>query len=130
MNKKQVLNFVMESISESSGLEVEKIQPDNTLFNGLGLTSIDMVEIFYMLEMEYDISLRVSDFEKDIRKDMSGEVFEINNVITEQGLEAIKQKLPEINSSNIRSGLTVDQLMEFITVKSLANLVHAKINKG
>ena len=68
MNKEQVLDFVTESISESSGLEVENIQSNSTLFKGLGLTSIDMVEIFYMLEMEYDISLRVSDFEKDIRE--------------------------------------------------------------
>lgn len=130
MNKEQVLDFVTESISESSGLEVENIQSNSTLFKGLGLTSIDMVEIFYMLEMEYDISLRVSDFEKDIRENMDGEAFEIDNVITEQGLKAIKQKLPEIDSSIIQSGLTVDQLMEFITVRSLANLVHAKINKG
>lgn len=130
MNKEQVLDFVTESISESSGLEVENIQSNSTLFKGLGLTSIDMVEIFYMLEMEYDISLRVSDFEKDIKEDMDGEAFEIDNVITEQGLKAVKQKLPEIDSNIIQPGLTVDQLMEFITVRSLANLVHAKINKG
>ncbi|MBT7094664.1 MAG: hypothetical protein HN936_15555 [Bacteroidetes bacterium] len=88
-----------------------------------------MVEIFYMIEMEYDISLRASDFENDLRKDMDGEEFEIDNVITDKGLAAIRQKLPEINSDNLKQGLTVDQLIKFITVRALANLVTIKINQ-
>ncbi|MBT3243057.1 MAG: acyl carrier protein [Bacteroidetes bacterium] len=129
MKDNLVLNFIIESISESSGLEVESINPGSTLFQDLCLTSIDMVEIFYMIEMEYDISLRASDFENDLRKDMDGEEFEIDNVITDKGLAAIRQKLPEINSDNLKQGLTVDQLIKFITVRALANLVTIKINQ-
>ena len=129
MKDNLVLNFIIESISESSGLEVESINPGSTLFQDLCLTSIDMVEIFYMIEMEYDISLRASDFENDLRKDMDGEEFEIDNVITDKGLAAIRQKLPEINSDNLKQGLTVDQLIKFITVRALANLGTIKINQ-
>ena len=129
MKDNLVLNFIIESISESSGLEVESINPGSTLFQDLCLTSIDMVEIFYMIEMEYDISLRASDFENDLRKEMDGEEFEIDNVITDKGLAAIRQKLPEINSDNLKQGLTVDQLIKFITVRALANLVTIKINQ-
>ena len=60
---------------------------------------------------------------------MDGEEFEIDNVITDKGLAAIRQKLPEINSDNLKQGLTVDQLIKFITVRALANLVTIKINQ-
>jgi len=128
MSEDLVLNFVIESISESSGLEEDSIQPGNTLFKDLGLTSIDMVEIFYMIEMEYDISLKTSDFEKGIKKDMDGDDFEIDNIITTKGLAAIQKRLPDIKSEDIKPGLTVAQLVEFITVQALSDLVTLKIN--
>jgi len=126
MNEDIVLKFVIESISDSSGLDQNEIQENKTLFKELDLTSIDIVEIFYLLEMEYDIALKVSDFDKDIRENMNGEAFEIDDVITPQGLKAIKQNFPEIKAEYLTPGLTVNQLLELITVRTLARLVYKK----
>jgi acyl carrier protein len=127
MKKDEIVEKVIDVIAESTGFEKEKISPSSTLFDELSINSIDMVDILYTLEMEYDISLKISDLERDSREEMEGKPFEIDNVITEEGLVVLAKKLPEIPKEKLVPGLTVNEIVKLITVETLARMVHIKI---
>jgi acyl carrier protein len=127
MLKEEVIEKVIEVIAESTGTEAGEIRPDSTLFNELPINSIDIVDILYTLEMEYDISLKMSDLEKQSRQSMNGHPFEIDNVITDEGLKVLADKMPEIPAEKLVKGLTVNDIVKLFTVESLANMVINKL---
>ena len=129
MKIEEVIDKVIESISESTGMEKDIIRPDFTLFKELSINSIDILDILYTLEIEYDISLKISDLEKDSRKELDGKAFEIENVITPEGLEVLKKKLPEIPQEKLVPGLTVFEIIQLFTVETLAKMVLIKIEE-
>jgi hypothetical protein len=99
------------------------------LFGDLTITSIDMVDILYMLETEFDVSLKISDIEMESRNELNGAPFEIDNVITPEGLQAIKKKVPEIPEEKLKPGLTIHEIANLMTVEILANMVLYKIQQ-
>jgi acyl carrier protein len=129
MNKETVIEKVKAAISNSCGIEIENIKSESTLFDDLAITSIDMVDILYMLETEFNVSLKISDIETESRSELNGAPFEIDNVITPEGLNAIKKKVPEIPEEKLKPGLTIHEIANLITVEILANMVLFKIEQ-
>ena len=114
-------------ITESCGFKESEVKMEYTLFNELGINSIDMLDILFTLEMEYNISLKVSDLEQQSRAEMNGVPFEIDNVITDEGLDVLRKKMPELSNKALRKGITVNDIIHLLTVESLANMVLFKI---
>lgn len=128
-NREGVIKKVIEVISESTGLEKEMIIPGSILFDDLTINSIDLVEILYNLEMEYDISLKISDLERDSRKEMDGKAFDIDNIITKEGLRVLEKRFPEIPKDKLVPGLTIYEIVQLVTVETLAKMVLARIEE-
>lgn len=129
MNIEIVFNKVAEVIEKSIGKSKESIQMEQTLFDDIGIDSIDLVDIFYELETAFDIELKVSDFEAKAREEMKDKPYEIDGVITSEGLEVIKQYMTELDQSKLVEGITVHQLIKLFTVHSLCKLVLYKLNE-
>jgi acyl carrier protein len=129
MKKEEILEKVIRVIADSCGLDIGTIRPESTLFDELAVNSIDMVDILYTLEMEYDISLKISDLEKEARTELKGLPFEIDNVITDEGLKVLHNKLPEIPVDKMEKGLTVNGIIRLFTVQTLTNMLMLKIKE-
>lgn len=118
---------MQEAISDSCGIEKEEIKGHSSLFNDLNIDSIDMVDILYTLESEYDIELKVSDINKEAIQELGDEPFEIDNIITEKGLQALKRKIPDIPKEGLQYGISVHEVIRMISVKMLCNMVEIKL---
>lgn len=118
---------VQEAISDSCGIEESEIKQESSLFNDLKIDSIDMVDILYTLESEYDIELKVSDINKEAREELGDQPFEVDNIITKEGLEALKRKIPDIPKEGLELGISVHELVKMINVKMLCNMVELKL---
>jgi acyl carrier protein len=129
MKKEEILKKVIQVIADSCGLDIGTISPASTLFDELSVNSIDMVDILYTLEMEYDISLKISDIEKEARTELNGLPFEIDNVITDEGLKVLRDKLPEIPVEKMKKGLTVNGIIRLFSVETLTHMVMLKIQE-
>jgi acyl carrier protein len=129
MTLEQVFEKVREAIADSCGIEQENIHLQSTLFNDLAITSIDLVDILYTLEMAFDIELKISDIEKESRKDLKNAPFEINNIITDEGLEVLKKRLPEIPEEKLRPGLTTFDIINLVNVQILCNMIIYKLQE-
>ena len=125
----EIFEKTQEIIEESCGIDKEEIQLDKTLFDDLDIDSIDMVDILFELETEYDVELKISDLEKRSTEELDGKPYEIDGVLTTEGLESLKRNMTEVDPKHFVEGLTIHQLMKLFTVHSLCKLVQYQLDK-
>lgn len=128
-NRTEIIASVQEIIHQSSGVALADIQPNATLFDELAIDSIDMVDILFNLERKYGIELKISEIEQFSKAELGDEPFEVDQVITEKGLEVLRKRMPEIDPSKLVHGITIHDIIRLITVESLANMVIVQMDK-
>lgn len=127
MQIEEIFKTVSRVIENSIGVSAGSIQLDDTLFDKLGIDSIDLVDILFELESEYNFPLKVSDLETRVKKEMNGKPYEENGIITADGLEALRNFMTEVNPEKFQPGLTVHQLVQLFTVHSLCKMIQYKM---
>lgn len=129
MEIEEVFESVRLVIEDSIGKPKEEIELDHTLFDELGVDSIDLVDILFELEHQYEIELKISDIESRARDRLGDTPYEVDGFITPEGLEAIHEFLPEIGKDKLVEGLTVHQLVQLFTVRSLCKIVIYRLDE-
>lgn len=130
MTLETIFEKVAEIIHKSVGYPQQEIKLDDTLFEKIGVDSIDMVDILFELETAFSVELKISDFEARARQEMKDEPYEIDGVITPKGIEAIKNFMPEIDQNKLVEGITVHQLIKLFTVQSLCKMILHKLEES
>jgi len=128
MEIEQIFKDVKVIIEDSIGTPADSIQLDDTLFDKLGVDSIDLVDILFELETRYNIELKVSDLEARAKLEMGDTPYEIEGVLTKEGLQSLSEFMTEIDPSKLKEGLTVHQLVQLFTVHSLCKIVKYKLD--
>lgn len=129
MELEQIFENVKKVIENSTGIAADSIHLNQTLFDELGIDSIDLVDILFELEYLYKIQLKISDIESRARAQMKDEPYEIDGFITESGLQVIGEFMNEIKKEKLVEGLTVHQLVQLFTVESLCKIVQYRIEE-
>lgn len=127
MDIEEIFKDVALAIESSIGTPADTISMDDTLFEKLGVDSIDLVDILFELETKYDVELKVSDLEAKAKIELGDVPYEIDGIITKEGLEAIEKHMPEIDAAKIQSGITVHQLVQLFTVHSLCKIIQYRL---
>ena len=128
MEMNEIFENVCVIIENSTGRPKDSIKMEDTLFEELGVDSIDLVDILFELETLYNVELKVSDIEQRIREELGDVPYEIDGVITSEGLEAIRKHMTEVDPASIKEGLTVNRLIQLFSVHSLCKIVHYRIS--
>jgi len=114
-------------LCRSCGLKPEDVEPDASLVQDLGVDSIDMMDLLYGLEREYKIHFALGEFEARARKEAAPAVFEVEQVLTPEGLATLRRMLPEVPERLYPAGMIVQQIPLLFTPRVLARLVDEKV---
>lgn len=123
----EIFKNVSTVIENSVGIEKGTIEMEDTLFDKLGIDSIDMVDILYELETLYGVTLKVRDIEAKAIEELGNVPYEIDGVITNEGLNVLRKHMSEIDPTAIKEGLTVHELVHLFTVHSLCKIVKNRL---
>ena len=123
----EIFKDVCEVIESSTGINKNEIKLESTLFDELGVDSIDLVDILFELETLFDLELNISDIELKAKEELGDIPYEIDGVITEDGLKALRTHMTEIDSKKLEHGITIHQLIQFFSTHSLCKLVLYKM---
>lgn len=126
MNMEEVFEKVSEVIVDASDVEADEISLEKRLIDDLDIDSIDMMELIYSIEKIYGVELEIGDFEGAMNREMNGVPFAKDNIITEEGLEKLRELMPEVDQSKIQPGLAVYNVPFLFTVESLCKLIMRK----
>jgi acyl carrier protein len=112
-------------IAEALACDRERVQLTSNLMEELGAESLDFLDIVFKLERAFDIQITRGEMERAARGDMSEDEFAPGGVISDAGLERLRQLMPEAGE-RIRPGLRPMQILGLFSVQTFVNLVEAK----
>lgn len=125
-NPEQVGATVCEIVAEALGCEREDVKLTSILMDDLGAESLDFLDIVFKLEQTFGIQITRGEMESAARGDMSEDEFAPGGVISDAGLERLRELMPE-SSDRIEPGLRPVQILSLFSVQTFANIVVRKL---
>lgn len=120
LEKEVVLEKVQEILSESLDISTDKIAEDSLLFTDLNIESIDILEITFRIEQEFDFTMGESDFWNVATFLANRE--EISNGLDEEAINMIKDNFSF--SDDIISKLSSPfDIYDYIKVSDLVDYI-------
>lgn len=116
---------VRQVVAEALAQDPAAVKLDSILMDDLGAESLDFLDIVFRLEREFHIQITRGEMERAARGDMSDDEFAPSGVISERGLQRLRELMPEAHA-RIQPGLRPGQILSLFSVQTFVNLVRAK----
>ena len=123
MNVESVYPKVKSIIADVLVLDEADLSLNSRLIADLGAESIDFLDLVFQLEKEFSIKIPRGQLEKNARGPLSEQEFEQGGVLTEAGLEALKQYLSEVPESAFKAPMKLAEIPLLFTVETFCKLV-------
>lgn len=123
MNADTVFPKVRSIIADVLVLDEDEVELNSRLIADLGAESIDFLDLVFQLEREFSIKIPRGQLEKNARGDLPEDQFEQGGVITEAGMQVLKNYLSEVPAENFKEGLKVNEIPMLFTVETFCKLV-------
>lgn len=127
----KVTEKVLEVVAESLELEPEEVKMDASFFD-LGAESLDLLDMAFMLEKEFQIQFPRTDILERATQHFGEEALVVDGVVTPLGLEMLQKGMPELDPAKVKPGLRDIDVAQMITVESFVRitlrLLEAKAN--
>ena len=118
----QIWSKVQDAFAAALGLEEDEIELEARLIEDLGAESLDFLDIVYRLERAFDIKIPRGGIETSALEDTDG-VYEVEGILTDAGLAALKELMPEVPAEELHEGLRVTEVPELFRVATFYNIV-------
>ena len=112
--------FSLESIDE--------ILPEHSLVNDIGADSLDFVEIIYVIEQNFGITLKTSQILVGGENISNEDIFD-DGQLSQKGYEIICAKFPE-KAELVKPGATKIDLFRTITVGDIIKIIEQKLSEA
>ena len=117
---------VRVAVAEGLALSVDEVQLHHTISDDLGAESLDYLDIVFRLEEAFGIQITRGEIEAAARGDLSDDEFAPDGVISELGLERLRELMPE-SADRIGPGLKPGRVLELFKVQTFVRIVSAKL---
>lgn len=123
MNVESVYPKVAEIIADVLVIDEKEVHMDSRLIADLGAESIDFLDLVFQLEKEFKVKIPRGQLERNARGALTEDEFEKGGVITDKGMEALKQYLNEVPEAYFKAGMKVNEIPLLFTVHTFCKLV-------
>ena len=120
------IDRVARCVNEVLALEPGKVQPTSRLMQDLGADSLDLVELMYVVEQEFDITLAKEDLSLTAQLGLPEDEIHDHEVLTPAALERLRERFPWAQAMFV-PGLTRKHLAALLTVEEVARAVDRKL---
>jgi len=121
-----LINRVCRGVAEVLALDLKEVKATSRLVTDLGAESLDLVELMYVLESEFEIRLRRDDISISAQLGLADEELHHDEVLTPRALELLHRRFPEAGDL-LQPGVTLNQLAALLTVEEIARSVETKL---
>jgi acyl carrier protein len=125
MSNAEISEATRKIVAEALGRDDADVKLDSILMTDLGAESLDFLDIVFRLEREFDIQITRGEMERASRGDMTADEFAPGGVISERGLERLRELMPEAKD-RIQPGLRPSTILTLFSVQTFANMVIGK----
>lgn len=119
----QIFDVVQEAIVLALAIEPDQVTAEARLLDDLGAESIDFLDITFRLEQVLPIRIPRDDLVEQFEEVLGEEtVVDATRLLTPLGAHLIRERLTGVDSSRLRPGLPVDEVVSLWTVQTWIDL--------
>jgi acyl carrier protein len=127
MTEHEVFQKLVPLIREITGAREGQIKMDSGLMQDLGAESIDLLDLSFLIEETFGVTLETDEFEKQASERITGGIFEKDGYLTDEALEELKKALPEVPAEYLQPGLKKIELPSVLNVAVFVHLIQHKL---
>ena len=128
MSRPEVFSVVARCVADSLAVEPETVRPESRLVDDLGASSLDFIDIVFMLETEFDITVRSTEFSFLTKLDFSSPKVMKDGYLTSETTDRLRTWLPSIDALPDPTKVTPRQLFSLITVETICVIVQKRLD--
>lgn len=121
---------VATAVAQALARDPAEVRITSRLFADLEAESIDLLDIVFRLEREFDIQIPRGRIIEDARGDLSEAEFENNGVLTAAGLARLREYLSEVPAENFRAKMNLADVPTLFTVETMCKMVIRAMRAG
>ena len=120
---------VIKAVCSTLALGPEDVKPESLLVNGLGMDSLDFLDLMFTLEKEFGAKIRMKEIQRALRPDPNLPAQEKEFLTTEE-IARLARLMPELAKEGAGRKLRRSEFFSWITVGTLVNMIHDAIESG
>ena len=123
LSREEVREKLCEIIAEITGFEPEEIKEGDSLSEDIGIESFDIVDINFRVEEVFGVQIGDGAFWnfRDIFE--NPDLIDENNVLTVKGIQEIKRRVPNLDTTNEIEKLGSIPFMEMLAAVKVGHFV-------
>jgi acyl carrier protein len=114
---------VAQIIADALGCDLEQVQPQVPLIEGLDAESIDFLDLVFRLERGFGVKIPRGKIVEDARGDLAEAEFEQKGLVTESGLARLRDFLSEVPAERIKAPLKTADIPRLFTPETFCKVV-------
>ena len=123
MTHDEVFEKVQAAFIEALDLDEDEVTADARIFDDLGAESLDLLEIVFLLERAFDIKIPRGGVQEATQEGLDPAEYEVDGVLTPKALAKLAEVMPEVSASELKPGLTANDIPRLFRVKTFENMV-------
>lgn len=127
MTEQEIFDKLSGLIRQVLGKKLDAITMESVLVGDLGAESIDLLDLSFLIEDTFGITIEPNEFEKEAKARIPDGVYEKNGFITEEGLAQLRMALPDVDQARLVTGLRKADVPSLLTVGVFVRLIQRKL---
>ncbi len=129
MSEKEVFEKLIPLIREVTGARADEVTMGSYLMRDLGAESIDLLDLSFLIEESFGVTLEADEFESRAKQSLSGASYEKDGHLTVEGLAELRKALPEVDPDLLSEGLRTIEVPGILNVAVLVHLIQRKLTE-
>jgi acyl carrier protein len=130
MTEDEIFQELKLLVVEVTGSRPEDVRPESVLVEDLGAESIDLVDLSFLIEEKFAITIEANEFEKNAKARIPDGVYEKDGRLTDAAIGELRKALPEVSEAKLTPGLRKAELPGLLTVSVFARLIREKLEEA
>ena len=127
MTEEEVFQKLLPHVREVTGVPADQIRMDSGLMDDLGAESLDLLDLSFLIEEAFGVTIAADEFERQARARMPDLVYERDGILTDEAVVALRKALPEVPPHRIHAGMPKLAVPRVLTVAVFVHLIQRKL---
>jgi len=127
MTQQEIFDALVPLVREVTGARPDQIRMTSVLMEDLGAESLDLLDLTFLIEERFGITIEANEFERRARACIPDGVYERDGFLTDAALAELRRALPEVSAARLVSGLRKGELPALLPVSVFVRLIETKL---
>lgn len=127
MTEQEIFEAIRPLIRKVTAVHEDQIRMDSNLMEDLGAASLDLLDLSFLIEETFGITLASDELQRQVTERLSGAAYEENGFVTEAALAELRRRLPEVPAEKLQPPLPRVALPSVLNVAVFVHLIEHKL---